>query len=77
MVKSVEELHQEIRGLEDQERDMLLRELIADLDGESEEDVARAWLEEARRRRKELVDGVVEPIAAERVFELARLRLRG
>ena len=53
----------------------LLRDLIADIDGGMDEDVEKAWLEEAERRYKELKEGEVELIPAEEVFTRARARL--
>jgi putative ubiquitin-RnfH superfamily antitoxin RatB of RatAB toxin-antitoxin module len=50
MAKPVEELEREIRSLSDDDRIRLLRDLVADLDGERDQDVERAWLEEAQRR---------------------------
>ncbi|MCO6413881.1 MAG: addiction module protein [Thiogranum sp.] len=76
MARTVEELEQEIRALSDDERNHLLRDLVADLDGESDPGVERAWLEEAQRRYKELKDGVVESIPAEEVFKSARDHLK-
>jgi putative addiction module component (TIGR02574 family) len=76
MARTVDELETEIRALSAGERMHLLRDLIADLDGESEPDVERAWLEEAERRYSEIRDGVVEPIPAEEVFAQARAKIR-
>lgn len=77
MAKSLEELEKEIRSLNEDDRLHLLRCLIADLDGEQDPNVERAWLEEVRRRQKELEKGLVEPVPAETVFERARARLEG
>ena len=76
MARSLQELETEIRSLSSTERTRLLRELVADLDGEMETDVESAWLAEFERRHRELREGVVEPIPAEEVFERARARLR-
>jgi len=35
----------------------LLRDLIADLDGPADPGVERAWLEEAQRRHREMIEG--------------------
>jgi putative addiction module component (TIGR02574 family) len=76
MARTVEELEREIRSLSDDERIHLLRDLVADLDGERDSDVETAWLEEAQRRFRELNDGVVDAIPAEEVFKSARDRLK-
>ncbi len=44
------ELEEAVLKLNDSEKKRLLRRLIADLDEERDEDVKRAWLEEAQRR---------------------------
>lgn len=54
----------------------MIRSLIAELDGPPEADVEAAWLKEARRRHREIVDGEVQPIPGERVFEHLRSCLR-
>lgn len=72
MAKTVEELEREIRSLSDDDRIHLLRDLVADLDGERDPGVEKAWLEEAQRRFRELKDGVVEAIPAQEVFKNAR-----
>ena len=53
----------------------LIRALLAELDGPAEADVERAWIEEAQRRHREIVDGTVQPVPADRVFENLRARL--
>ncbi len=75
MARTVEELEREIRSLSDDDRIHLLRDLVADLDGERDAEVEKAWMEEAQRRFRELKDGVVEAIPAEDVFKGARDRL--
>ena len=76
MAKTIEDIENEIRSLSADDRMHLLRDLIADLDGTMDEDVEKAWLEEAERRYKELKEGEVELIPAEDVFSRARARLK-
>jgi len=76
MAKTIEDIEHEIRSLNTEDRMHLLRDLIADLDGSMDEDVEKAWLEEAERRYKELKEGEVELIPAEEVFSRARARLK-
>jgi len=76
MAKTVEDIENEIRSLSTDDRMHLLRDLIADLDGAMDEDVEKAWLDEAERRYKELKEGEVELIPAEEVFSQARARLK-
>jgi hypothetical protein len=54
----------------------LTRTLIAELDGPADGDVERAWLQEAQRRYREVVEGKVQPVAGERVFGNLRARLK-
>ena len=76
MAKTIEDIENEIRSLSADDRMHLLRDLIADLDGSMDEDVEKAWLEEAERRYKELKEGEVELVPAEEVFTQARARLK-
>ena len=76
MAYPIEKIEEEIRSLSAAEKLELLRSLIAELDAPADTDVERAWLEEAQRRHRELVDGKVKGIPGERVFENLRSRLR-
>ena len=76
MARPVEKIEEEIRSLSSAEKVELLRSLIAELDAPADADVERAWLEEAQRRHRELVEGKVKGVAGERVFENLRSRLR-
>ena len=76
MAKTIEDIENEIRSLNADDRMHLLRDLIADLDGSMDEDVEKAWLEEAERRYKELKEGKAELIPAEEVFSKAKARLK-
>lgn len=76
MAADVAEIEAKIRSLSPEDRTGLLRSLIADLDGPAEADIERAWLEEAQRRHREVVEGKVEPVPGARVFENLRSRLK-
>ncbi len=76
MARSVREIEQEIRSLQTAERNQLLRDLISDIDGESEQDVEQQWVEEAKRRYQELREGLVKPVPAAEVVEKAKSRLK-
>ena len=71
---SIQEIEAEILKLPSQERARLAEVLIASLDDEDE--IARAWAEEAERRYEELRSGVAEGIPAEEVFARVRSRLQ-
>lgn len=66
----VQEMEAELLKLPSHERARLAEVLIASLDEEDE--IARAWADEAERRYEELRSGAVKGIAAEEVF--ARIR---
>jgi len=76
MAYPIEKIEEEIRSLSAAEKLELLRSLIAELDAPADTDVEHAWLEEAQRRHRELVEGKVKGIPGERVFEKLRSRLR-
>jgi len=76
MAHPVEKIEEEIRSLSTAEKVQLLRLLIAELDAPADADVERAWLEEAQRRHRELVEGKVKGVPGERVFENLRAHLR-
>lgn len=77
MSTDVAEIEARIRSLSPEDRTELIRTLIADLDGPAEADVEQAWLEEAQRRHREVVEGKVKPVPGARVFENLRSRLKG
>ena len=72
----VAEIGAKIRSLSLEDKTELVRALIAELDGPAESDVERVWLEEAQRRHREVVEGKVQPVPGERVFENLRARLK-
>ena len=76
MALAVEKIAEEIRSLTAAQKAELLRSLIAELDAPDDADVEGAWLEEARRRHRELVEGTVQGVPGERVFENLDSRLR-
>jgi len=76
MTDEVAEIEAKIRALSPEEKAELIRALIAELDGPEEEGVEQAWLEEAERRQRELLDGKVQGIPGHQVFEGLRSRLK-
>ena len=72
MPRTIQELEGAIRALSPEDRKHLLRDLVADLDGEEDEGVEEAWLAEARRRQEELRKGAVAAVPEEEVFRRAR-----
>jgi hypothetical protein len=76
MLTNVAEIEAKIRSLTLEDKTELIRFLIADLDGPADADVESAWVVEAQRRHREIVEGKVEPVPAQRVFQNLRARLK-
>jgi putative addiction module component (TIGR02574 family) len=76
MADDVAEIEAKVRALSAEERAELIRSLIADLDGPEDARVEQAWLEEAERRHRDILDGKVQGVPGERVFENLRSRLK-
>ncbi len=64
------------RSLSLEEKAELIRVLISELDGPADADVERVWLEEAQRRHRDVVEGKVQSVPGDRVFENLRSRLK-
>ena len=75
MSRVVAELEAEIRSLNSDDKMGLIRVLLTELDGPVEADVERAWIEEAGRRHREIVNEIVQPVPGDRVFENLRTHL--
>jgi hypothetical protein len=73
---TIKEIEKEFLDLSEAEKREVLRLLIADLEMGADENVERAWLEEAQRRYKELKDGLIEAVPASEAITKARDRLR-
>ena len=76
MGKSVEDLQREASQLETSDKYRLVRNLLADADGDHESDVDDAWLNTIKRRRQEIRDGKVKTRAAAEVMADAYARLQ-
>ena len=76
MSTDVAEIEAKIRSLSLEDKTDLLRVLIAELDGPADVAVEQAWLAEAQRRHREVLEGKVKPVSGERVFENLRARLK-
>jgi hypothetical protein len=75
MARAVLEIYKEIHDLSESEKRDLLRALVAELDAPAVPDVEKAWLIEAQRRYRELVEGKVKGVPGTLVFERLRSRL--
>ena len=76
MATALKDIEAKIRSLKPEEKTELLRSLIAELDGPPDSDAQRAWLEVAKRRHREIVEGKVKPVPGDEVFEKVRSRLK-
>jgi Putative addiction module component len=76
MSSNVAEIEAKIRSLSFEDKTELLRALIAELDGPADADIDRAWLIEAQRRHREIAEGKVKSVPAQRVFQNLRARLK-
>ena len=76
MARTVQELEAEIRQLAAADRDRLLRDLVANLDGAPDTEIEAAWLAEAQKRYEELRSGTVKAVPADEVIRKARARLK-
>jgi len=75
MARTVREIETDIRSLAAADRDRLLRDLLADLDGKKDPGVEAAWLEEAQKRYEEPRSGKVKGVPADEVIRKARAGL--
>jgi putative addiction module component (TIGR02574 family) len=76
MSSVVADIEARIRSLSLEEKSQLVRALIVEIDGPPDADVERAWLQEAQRRQREVVEGRVQPVPGDRVFENLHARLK-
>ena len=76
MSSGIEELEARIRSLAPAEKTELLRSLIAELDGPRASNIDDEWIETAKRRYRQIVDGTVQAGPADRVFEKVRAQLK-
>jgi putative addiction module component (TIGR02574 family) len=72
----IAEIEAKIRALSPEDKTDLIRSLIAELDGPADAGVEAAWLQEAQRRHRGVVEGKVQPVPGERVFANLRARLK-
>ena len=76
MSNMISEIEEKVRSLSLAEKHELIRKLIADLDGPPDADIDQAWAAEAKKRHQEIIEGKVQTISGERVFEHVRSRLK-
>jgi hypothetical protein len=76
MSSDVAEIEAKIRSLSLEDNTELILSLISELDGPADADIESAWLVEAQRRHREIAEGKVKPVPAQRVFQNLRARLK-
>lgn len=73
-MQSIERLAQEALALPNEQRVILVEKLIESLEFDIEPSIQTAWTNEAKRRRDEIRNGLVQPITGEEALaEVRRL----
>lgn len=76
-METLEDLEKKVSKLPKKDRAILVRNLIRSLDNNEEEgDYTDLWIEEAERRCKEMENGKVEGIPADKVFKDLKRRYK-
>ena len=73
---NLKQIEEEALHLSEEERAELAQKLLLSLDVPAANEIEEDWLVEARRRAKELEEGIVQPIPAEEVRKKAQALLR-
>ena len=73
---NLKQIEEEALHLSEEERAELAQKLLLSLDVPAANEIEEDWLVEARRRAKELDEGIVQPIPAEEVRKKAQALLR-
>jgi hypothetical protein len=71
-MRSIEQLTEEILALPSASRALLAEKLIESLEFDIDPEIQAAWTTEAKKRRDEIRDGVVQPIPGEEALEQVR-----
>lgn len=73
---NLKQIEDEALHLAEEERAALAQKLLLSLDAPTVDEMEEDWLIEARRRARELDEGIVRPIPADEVRKKARALLR-
>jgi hypothetical protein len=71
-MRSIEQLTEELLSLPSASRALLAEKLVESLELDSDLTIQAAWTTEARRRRNEVTNGTVQPIAGEEALAQVR-----
>ncbi len=75
-MRSIEELTKEILALPSVSRELLVEKLVESLEVESDPTIQTAWITEAKQRRDEIRNGIVQPISGQEALEQIRQMLK-
>ena len=64
-MRSIEQLTEELLSLPSASRALLAEKLVESLEFDSDLTIQAAWTTEATRRRAEVINGTIQPIAGE------------
>jgi len=76
MARTVEELEADALDLSQEDRTRLFERLLLSFDAPADDEVARAWAEEALRRDEAMESGEEPGVPAEEVFQRLRSTYR-
>jgi len=77
-MRSIEQLTEEILSLPNESRALLADKLVESLEFDTDSVIQAVWITKAKRRRDEVRDGAVQPIAGEEALaQVRRLILSG
>ena len=71
-MRSIEQLTEEILSLPNESRALLADKLVESLEFDTDSAIQAVWITEAKRRRDEVRDGAVQPIAGEEALAQVR-----
>jgi hypothetical protein len=71
-MRSIEQLTEEILALPSASRALLAEKLIESLEFDLDPAIQAAWMTEAKKRRDEIRDGIVQPIPGEEALAQVR-----
>jgi putative addiction module component (TIGR02574 family) len=75
MTPLLEQIEQQAKNLSREERERLIADLMAGLEGEPLTEIEQAWIDEAERRYDDLVSGRVKGIPAQEAISNIRREL--
>jgi hypothetical protein len=71
-MRSIEQLTEEILSLPSESRAFLADKLVESLEFDTDPAIQKIWIDEAKKRRDEVRDGLVQPIPGEEALAQVR-----